>query len=352
MLEIDVKAGFGDFELTAALEAAAGVTALVGRSGAGKSSLLRLLAGLSRPKAGRIALGDQVFFDAAKKVWVLPEKRHIGMVFQRPALVPHLSVLANIRLGYRHAQSEDPVIIGTGCEKLLDRPISALSGGEQQRVMLARALVGSPSLLLMDEPLSALDAASKAELLNLFATIFPTLDVPVIYVTHAMDEAARVAAHFALMDAGRIVLVGGAATVLAHYSGHAGSGVASVLPGTITDIADDGLVTIKVGAQRVEAIGGGLLVGMPVLVRLWARDVVLARTRPSDISARNALAGTIAALNDLPGGQVEVHVAVEGQTVTAIVMARTVKDMQLAAGQSINALFKSASIEPLPAHSS
>lgn len=349
MLEIDVKADFGAFGVGATAKMPSGVTALIGRSGAGKSSLLRLLAGLHRPSSGRICLGEKVFFDAEKGIWMPPEKRRIGMVFQRPALVPHLDVLQNIRLGYRDVQTTDKVIVGTGCDALLDRPISALSGGERQRVMLARALVGSPSLLLFDEPLSALDTASKAELLSLFATIFPTLDVPIVYVTHAMDEAARVAARFALVEAGRLVTVGSAANVLAQHSGSTDDGVASVLTGTVADIADDGLMTIGVGDQQVEAVGAGLSMGMTVLMRLWARDVVLARQKPTDISARNALSGKIAALNALPGGQVEVQVAVGEQTLTAIVMARTVTDMELATGQSILALFKSALIEPLPA---
>lgn len=349
MLEIDVKASFGAFGVEATAKMPSGVTALIGRSGAGKSSLLRLLAGLHRPISGRICLGERVFFDAEKSIWMPSEKRRIGMVFQRPALVPHLDVLQNIRLGHRDVQTTDKVIVGTGCDALLDRPISALSGGERQRVMLARALVGSPSLLLFDEPLSALDTASKAELLALFATIFPTLDVPIVYVTHAMDEAARVAARFALVEAGRLVTVGSAANVLAQHSGSTDDGVASVLTGTVADIADDGLMTIAVGEQQVEAVGAGLSMGMTVLMRLWARDVVLARQKPTDISARNALSGTIAALNALPGGQVEVQVAVGEQTLTAIVMARTVTDMELATGQSILALFKSALIEPLPA---
>lgn len=349
VLEINTRARFGGFDIEADVDVPAGVTALVGRSGAGKSSLLRLLAGLHRPDTGRIALGDRVFFDSDTGVYLPPEKRNIGMVFQRPALVPHLSVLDNIRLGHRAAQPTDAVITGTGCDALLERPISALSGGERQRVMLARALVGSPKLLLLDEPLSALDAASKQELLTLFATVFPTLDVPIIYVTHAMDEAARVAARFALVEKGRVVTVGSAAAVLAQYSGNADDGVASVLMGAVSDVASDGLMAISVGAQQVEAIGAGLSVGMPVLMRLWARDVMLARQRPSEISARNALSGEIAALNVLPGGQVEVRVAVNDQSIIAIVMARTVKDMQLAVGQPIFAIFKSASLEPLPA---
>ncbi len=345
MLDIDVTARFGTFDLKAALTLPSGVTALVGPSGAGKSSLLRLLAGLSVPETGRIKLGDKPLCDMEAKLSIAPERRQIGMVFQRPALMPHMSVRQNILIGARgHALSGD-LLERTGCARLIGKPIAALSGGEQQRVMLARALVGKPALLLLDEPLSALDPASRDELLGLFAELFPTLDIPVIHVTHAMEEAGRVARHFVLMRAGRIVVAGDAPTVLSQYGNAGEGGIAAILHGAVRDIADDGLAAITVGNQQVEVMGEGLAPGARVSLRVWARDVVLARSVIDNISARNALAGEIAQINTLPGGQVEVRIAVEGQYLLAIVMARTVAEMGLAAGQKVTAIFKSASVE-------
>ena len=347
MLELDVKAQFGDFPIEAMLDAPAGVTALVGPSGAGKSSLLRLIAGLSRPKAGRIALNEKLWFDATQAVFLKPEERQIGMVFQRPALVPHLNVLGNIKIGARGRQVEKTLLEQTGCAALLSKPVSGLSGGEQQRVMLARALAGAPDLLLFDEPLSALDPGAKSTLLDIFTALLPALDIPVIYVSHAMEEAGRLAQRFALMQRGKIVVRGDAATVLSQYGGDAIYGISSALHGTVRDIASDGLATIALGEQSAEVMGSGLAVGDHVGLRLWARDVVLARGKPKDISARNALEGRILEISDLSGGQVEINVQVGEQRVLAMVMARTVSEMSLETGQSIVVLFKSASVQPL-----
>ena len=347
MLEIYVRTHFGAFPLEVKWGVPSGVTALVGPSGAGKSSLLRLIAGLDKSLEGRIALDGVTFSDAARGIFVRPEKRGIGMVFQRPALVPHMSVADNIRLGARGAALPDDLMERTGCLGLAGKPVAGLSGGEQQRVMLARALAGGPRLLLLDEPLSALDPASRDNLLALFAELFPTLGVPIIYVTHAMEEAGRVANRFALMRDGRIVALGDAAEVLSHYGPEGHGGVASVLRGQVVDVADDGLATIDIGGQRAEVMGAGLGPGESVGLRLWARDVMLARKIPEEISARNALAGTIALTRDLPDGQVEVRIAVKDQEMLAIVMARTIAEMGLAVGQPIIAIFKSASVEQL-----
>ncbi len=344
MLECDVTAQFGMFPIAAQLHVPAGVTALVGPSGAGKSSLLRLIAGLSRPDTGRVALDARPLFDSVRDIAVRPEGRRIGMVFQRPALVPHFSVRGNIHLGARGKPVSGDLLERAGCAPLLDRPLAALSGGEQQRVMLARALAGGPHLLLLDEPLSALDPASKDSLLQLLAEVIPTLGIPVIYVTHAMEEAGRVAARFALMRAGRIAATGTAAEVLSQ-AGAGEGGIAGVLHGRVTDVAGDGLATIDVGGRTVETLGTGLKAGDTVALRVWARDVVLARTAPRAVSARNALKGHIAALQSLPGGQVEVRVAIGESEIPALVMARTVREMDLAEGQAIVAVFKSASVE-------
>jgi len=345
MLETEVVADFGSFPINVKLDVPSGVTALVGPSGAGKSSLLRLFAGLARPLSGRIVLNNSVFFSDSDTVFVKPEKRRIGMVFQRAALVPHLDVLGNIKIGARGAKVEKDLLEKTGCRALLERPIAGLSGGEQQRVMLARALAGNPDMLLLDEPLSALDPKAKGNLLDVFAHLFPTLDIPVIYVTHAMEEAGRVAQRFALMQHGRIISEGDAAHVLSQYGGDVEHGIASLLRGRVHEIASDGLATISLGEQRAEVMAAGLELGTEIGLRLWARDVVLARNIPEGLSARNSLEGKISGIATLSSGQVEIRVHVEGQEVLAIVMARTVTEMGLEIGQPIVVVFKSASVQ-------
>lgn len=345
MLELDIKTRFGDFPLKVALDIPNGVTALVGPSGAGKSSLMRLIAGLERPDAGRISLNEVSFVDVGRQQFLKPERRQIGMVFQRPALLPHIDVLKNIQIGSRGAAVTTELLQQTGCQALLDKPVAALSGGEQQRVMLARALAGKPKLLLLDEPMSALDAKAKSELLSLFAELIPALDIPVIYVSHAMEEAGRVAQKFALMQLGRIVASGSATEVLSAYGDEASNAISSLLQGSVTALEADGLACVKVGDQQVELASRGLDVGDRVALRLWARDIILARRAPKDISARNALSGMVSELSPLPNGSVAVHVSLKEQSVIAIVMARTVSEMGLEVGQKIMVLFKSAAVE-------
>jgi molybdate transport system ATP-binding protein len=332
--------------MDAAWSAGSGVTALVGASGAGKSSLLRLLAGLDRPEEGRIAIGSEVWFDSSAGAYVAAHKRQLGMVFQGPRLLPNLDVAGNIRLGARRGSVDEALVRRLGCASLLQRPVAGLSGGEQQRVMLARALQGAPKLLLLDEPLTSLDSQSRETLLALLSEILPGLDIPVIYVTHSGEEAGRLATHFALMRDGRIVISGDAPSVLGTGAGpHFETGVSSVVAGMVRAVAEDGLAEVALGPQSVEVPGHSLSVGAEVRLRLWARDLVLAHERPEGISARNMLSGTITALDGIADGQVMVSVDVDGVRVIALVMARTVTEMQLQTGAPIKLLFKSASME-------
>jgi molybdate transport system ATP-binding protein len=346
MLDVDVSLRRGDFTLEAALSTGKGVLALVGPSGAGKSSLIRLMAGLSRPDAGHVAVDDERWSDSVTRRFVPVHRRRVGMVFQTPRLLPHLDVAGNIRLGARGGPVDETLIERLGCIPLLGRPAAGLSGGEQQRVMLARALHGSPKLLLLDEPLTSLDGRSREILLDLLAELLPGLAVPVIYVTHSGEEAGRLAAHFALMRDGRIISKGDAPSVLRTGAGpHFEAGVSSVVSGVVRSVADDGLADIALGDQIVEVPGRGLTSGAGVRLRLWARDLVLAHRRPEGISARNALSGKVKELDEIADGQVAVSVEVGADVLTSLVMARTVAEMGLTPGRPITVLFKSASVE-------
>jgi molybdate transport system ATP-binding protein len=274
-----------------------GVTALFGPSGCGKTTLLRALAGLDRA-AGRVALGGAVWQDDAQRRFVPPHQRPLGYVIQEAALFPHLSVQANLDYGRRRAGAAaqafalDAVVDLLGIGALMDRRPATLSGGERQRVAIARALATAPRLLLMDEPLAALDAPRKAEILPYLERLHRTLALPIVYVTHAMDEVARLADHLVLLDAGRVRAAGPLASLLAQPD----------LPLARQD--DAGVViTARVdrhdpayGLSRIAFDGGTLWVGETtaapgdaVRARVLARDVSVARQAPQESSVLNVL---------------------------------------------------------------
>ncbi len=328
-----------------------GVTALVGSSGCGKTTVLRLIAGLERPSSGSIAINKKIVMDKEKDIFIPAQKRNIGYVFQTPRLLPHLGVMANIALKSSYSnmqkQHQEEIIEQLGITRLLNKATGGLSGGEAQRVALARALITKPKILLMDEPLSAIDPKGKDELLEFFSQILPKLKVPIIYVTHSLEEAGKLATYFAMMDDGKIIKTGDAPSVLNHRHGERGDGIASILNGNIIKKENDGLVTISIGKQEVQIFGQELEIGSNVSLHLWARDIILSHKIPTGISARNALRGKIQALKQLSGGVVEVRVQVEGMLISAIVMERTVKEMKLISNSPIVLLFKSAAVQQI-----
>jgi molybdate transport system ATP-binding protein len=288
-----------DFMLDVALQLPArGVTALFGPSGCGKTTLLRALAGLERA-AGQVALGGEVWQDDASGRWLPTHQRPLGYVIQEAALFPHLSVRANLAYGRRRSGAAaqafalDQAVDLLGIAPLLPRRPATLSGGERQRVAIARALATAPRLLLMDEPLAALDAPRKAEILPYLERLQRTLALPIVIVTHAMDEVARLADHLVLMDAGRVLAAGPLAELLARtdlpLSRQDDAGV--VINATV-DAHDE-----RYGLSRVAFAGGTLWVGQtpaapgePVRARVLARDVSVTRVAPQETSVLNVLA--------------------------------------------------------------
>ncbi|MEK6630713.1 MAG: molybdenum ABC transporter ATP-binding protein, partial [Acidobacteriota bacterium] len=215
MIEVDVRAQLGAFSLDAAFHAPSrGVVALFGRSGAGKTTLINLLAGMLRPASGRISVDGTVFFDTAAKINVPVERRRIGFVFQDSRLFPHLTVESNLRYGLSRAPASDrriafqTVVDVLGIAHLLRRRPFSLSGGERQRVALGRALLAQPRLLLMDEPLASLDAPRKAEILPYIERLRDEFALPMVYVSHSLDEVIRLADHLLVISDGRIMASG------------------------------------------------------------------------------------------------------------------------------------------------
>ena len=286
-----------------------GVTALFGPSGCGKTTLLRAMAGLTRAQ-GRMALQGEVWQDDAQRSWRAPHQRAIGYVIQEAALFPHLSVQGNLDYASRRGQPAGkgqadpavalPALIGLlGIAPLLSRAPASLSGGERQRVAIARALASAPRLLLMDEPLAALDAERKAELLPYLERLHQTLALPIVYVTHAMDEVARLADHLVLLHQGQVLADGPLASLLARTD----------LPLARQD--DAGVViTARVlahdldyGLSQIGFAGGALWSGATqappgamVRARVLARDVSVARQAPEQTSVLNVLPVRLAAL--------------------------------------------------------
>jgi molybdate transport system ATP-binding protein len=215
MLDVSIRKKQGEFILDICfLTPKNGVTALFGNSGAGKTSVINMIAGLVRPDEGHIASNGRVLFDSEKRIDISPEKRRIGYIFQDGRLFPHLSVRSNLVYGMKLIPRSkrfvqfDQVVDLLGMESLLDRRPAKLSGGEKQRVAIGRALLASPSLLLMDEPLASLDSSRKAEVLPFIGGICRKFKLPILYVSHSPDEVISLADNLVLMDSGRVIASG------------------------------------------------------------------------------------------------------------------------------------------------
>ena len=287
-----------DFNLDVALQLPAqGVSALFGPSGCGKTTLLRALAGLDRAH-GRVALETEVWQDDSTGYWLPTHQRALGYVTQEAALFPHLDVRANLDYGRRRSGPAakrfalDAVVDLLGIGPLMQRRPSTLSGGERQRVAIARALATAPRLLLMDEPLAALDAQRKAEILPYLERLHRALALPIVYVTHAMDEVARLADHLVLLQAGRVLAAGPLSALLSRtdlpLARQDDAGV--VIEADVTEHDP------RYGLSRIGFAGGSLwvgetqeVIGKSVRARVLARDVSITKSRPTETSVINVL---------------------------------------------------------------
>src|SRR5690606_18215559 len=219
-LAVEARQMLGEFRLDASLVASSGVTALFGRSGSGKTSLMRVIAGLARPARGRVAFDDIVLLDTDRRIFIPPHRRRFGYVFQEARLFPHLSVRRNLLYGRWFSPRPggqgdfERVIEMLGIAALLDRPPADLSGGERQRVAIGRALLSSPRLLLMDEPLAALDDERKAEILPYLERLRDEAGIPIVYVSHSVAEVGRLADQVVMMENGAVAAVGAPSDVL------------------------------------------------------------------------------------------------------------------------------------------
>ncbi len=353
MLDVEISRRAGAFALDVAFAAPAGVTAVVGRSGAGKSTLVAAVAGLARPDEGHIDLDGTVLFDSGAGVNLPVRKRRIGVVFQESRLFPHLSVRSNLLFGRRRrrdatAPAFDQVVETLGVGHLLARRPRSLSGGERQRVAIGRALLSGPRALLFDEPLAALDAERKAEILPFLEALIQEVSLPVLYVTHALEEARRLARGLIVLEGGRIVAAGAieetiAAAGLASAGDRLLDGV--TVEATIAERDERyGLTGLALGGHRVWVPGLIGAPGDPARLRFLARDVAIALDPPKRSSVRNVLSGVVRGVKRGDGPYASVSVDVGGAVLRAEITRRAAAELDLAPGRVVYALVKSVAV--------
>jgi molybdate transport system ATP-binding protein len=355
MLRVDLRKRRGDFTLEVAFNAPTpGVTALFGRSGCGKSTLISLIAGLLAPDAGRVAVGDEVLFDSDRKLSVDARYRHMGVVFQDARLFPHLSVRGNLEYGLRRVAQGvarpmglDEVVGLLGLERLIDSRPHELSGGEKQRVALGRALLAQPRLLLLDEPLAALDLARREEVLPYLERLRDAFAMPILYVSHQFDEVLRLATRVVLLDAGRVLADGDIAMVSRdpHLRAIVGpDSVGAVVAGHVERVEAGGLATVRVGDGTLSVDLDNAAVGQRIQIQVLARDVIVASEAPRGLSVRNVVPARVVSVTPDAGRSVLVELDIGRTALLARITARASQELELAADQQVWALIKAVSL--------
>jgi molybdate transport system ATP-binding protein len=354
-LAVDVTHRFGSFLLEARFVSEGRLTALFGRSGSGKTSLVNLIAGVVRPDRGRIVLDDTVLVDTKQRIFVPKFRRRVGYVFQEGRLFPHLTVRQNLLFGRWFTPKRerdiglDQVLDLLGIAHLLDRRPGALSGGEKQRVAIGRALLTSPRLLLLDEPLASLDETRKEEILPFIERLRDEAQVPIVYVSHSISEVARLATTVVTILDGRVVAVGPPTEVLGrtdvmapHDTAEAGAVIEAVICGHDRSF---GLTQVRSPAGVLQAPRLDLPVGTPVRVRIRAREVMIATTPPEGLSALNVLPALVTALDAAGEGSVAVGLDCSGVRLAARLTRKSVDTLRLEPGRRVYAVIKSVALD-------
>ncbi len=353
-IDIALARRIGDLDLDFRLLAPSGVTALFGPSGSGKTSAILMIAGLMAPDSGHIRIGGRLLYDSATGIDIPAHRRRIGCVFQEDRLFPHLSVAGNLDYGIwfsggknpgRRAQLIDLLDLGP----LLDRRPRSLSGGEKRRVAIGRALMVAPEILLLDEPLSALDAARKAEILPYLEILRDETRIPILYVSHAIEEVTRLADHVVYLAAGKSLAAGPVDRVFADpalIDIAAQNEIGAIIRGRLLAQEDRdrlSLVETPLGELRVPQIAAAL--GSPIALQIKARDIVLSLDKPGAISALNILPARLVALHPLASGSCAVRLDCAGVTLIALVTSRSARQLDLRPGLSLYAIVKSVALD-------
>lgn len=366
MIRFDCRLERADFVLDVAFDSDAGITGLIGSSGSGKSTIIQLISGLVRPTRGRIAVDQRVLVDTERKISVPTHRRGIGLVFQDAQLFPHLNVRQNLDYG-RYFNTHPPRAIGfeqvvevLGVGHLLGRAPLTLSGGERQRVAIGRALLTSPNLLLMDEPLSSLDMGRKLEILPFIERLRDHFDIPILYVSHSAEEIARLASRVVKIEQGTVVAIGSPDTVLTGGVPVQGSerfDAVSMITGKlvrfdeaygVSEVAHPAGTIILPGrvAPAVNAPAANApAVNASVHIAVRATNVTLGVGEPAQMSIRTILRGRISAIAETgPFAQVNVELD-GGEHIVAYVTRLALKDLGLGVGAPVHALIKAVAID-------
>lgn len=355
MIEADVTHRLGAFTLDAKFATSGRFIALFGQSGSGKTSLINIIAGLIHPERGRVAIDGTVLTDTAAGIFLPPHRRKLGTVFQEGRLFPHLSVRQNLLYGAwfaRSAQKEAELsrvadLLGIG--HLLSRYPGRLSGGEKQRVAIGRALLASPALLLMDEPLAALDDPRKLEIMPYLERLRDEARIPIIYVSHSVSEVARLSDTLVILEAGKVRAAGPTIELMQRLDliPAAGTGEAGALIEAVVESHDDayGLTTLisRAGTWRVPRLKAAP--GKTVRMQIKARDVMIARERPEAMSALNVIEAMVAEIGPMDGPGVEIKLNCGGEALVARLTRYSVERLSLRIGTPVFAVVKSVSFD-------
>jgi molybdate transport system ATP-binding protein len=354
MLAVDVESRVGALALRVAFRTDARITALFGRSGAGKTSLVNMIAGLARPDRGRIEIDGQVLFDSTAGVDLPVHSRRVGYVFQDARLFPHYTVRRNLLYGHdlvpeRERYVElDHVVELLGLRPLLERRPGDLSGGEKQRVAIGRALLASPRILLLDEPLASLDAQRKNEVLRYIELMRDDVRIPMVYVSHAVEEVVRLAQHVVLLSSGEVAAAGSVQDVMGQPdtgAAHAFEGGAVIEGRVVAHDRPYELATIAFDGGTFTVPNVDALIGETVRLRVRARDVSIALERPTGISVQNVFLGRVSAIEAVPGGIVVVSIAVGTVHLRSRITRRAAEQLGLEPGTEVHALIKAVSLD-------
>ena len=354
-IEVDVAHRLGVFALEVRFTSQGRLTAFFGQSGAGKTSLVNVIGGLIRPDRGRIAVDGTTLVDTASGIFVPTHRRRVGYVFQEGRLFPHLTVRQNLMFGrwfrppHERKVQLETVLDLLGIGHLLQRRPGALSGGEKQRVAIGRALLASPRLLLMDEPLAALDDERKTEILPFIERLRDEANVPIIYVSHSLAEVSRLANSIVVLRNGRVAAVGDPAEVLSRTElvpQDAAEEAGAVIEARILrhDI-QFGLTVLQSKAGLLHAPHLDLPTGAVVRVRIRARDVMIANARPVGLSALNVLPGKVIELRKAGETAVEVTIDCNGVKLRARLTRKSVETLGLAPELEVYAILKSVALD-------
>jgi molybdate transport system ATP-binding protein len=355
MIEVAVRHRLGAFALDAAFASPGGLTALFGRSGAGKTSLVNAVAGLIRPAHGRIIVDGETLTDTERGIHIPKHRRRIGYVFQEGRLFPHLTVRQNLVYGGwfsrapRRRGEFDQIVALLGIGPLLARRPGALSGGEKQRVALGRALLARPRLLVMDEPLASLDEGRKAEILPYIERLRDEARVPIVYVSHSIAEVTRLATTLVVLSEGRVAAAGPTSEIMGRLdlfplTGRAEAGAVLEARVRVHDLTF-GLTILRVAAGELRVPRLDVPLGASIRVRIRARDVMIALRPPEGLSALNVLPGTVAEIARADGPIVQIRLDCAGEAVIARLTRRSVETLGLAPGRQVYAVIKSIAFD-------